>query len=174
MESLGLIKEQLIAKLFFVVALLFTPLTFIGLDYWSGIRKAKKNGIPIYSDKMKRTVDKISRYYNAILAMMVVDFIQITGFIFLYMFNGWSAYTFPVFTLGSVLFIAAIEIKSIYEPADVKESREMREVTELAKAIAEHRSDPKEIAEAIAEYLTVNKKKKNTDSYDIKPENDVL
>lgn len=174
MESLGLIKEQLIAMLFFVVALLFTPLTFIGLDYWSGIRKAKKNGIPIYSDKMKRTVDKISRYYNAILAMMVVDFIQITGFIFLYMFNGWSAYTFPVFTLGSVLFIAAIEIKSIYEPADVKESREMREVTELAKAIAEHRSDPKEIAEAIAEYLTVTKKQKNTDFYDIKPENDVL
>ena len=153
MESLGLIKEQLIVLLFFVVLLLFTPLTFIGLDYWSGIRKAKKNGIPIYSDKMKRTVDKISRYYNAILAMMVVDCIQITGFIFLYMFNGWSAYTFPVFTLGSVLFIAAIEIKSIYEPADVKESREMREVTELAKAIAEHRSDPKEIAEAIAEYL---------------------
>ena len=157
MESLGLIKEQLIVLLFFVVLLLFTPLTFIGLDYWSGIRKAKKNGIPIYSDKMKRTVDKISRYYNAILAMMVVDFIQITGFIFLYMFNGWSAYTFPVFTLGSVLFIAAIEIKSIYEPADVKESREMREVTELAKAIAEHRSDPKEIAEAIAEYLNHNK-----------------
>lgn len=157
MEAIGLIKEQLIALLFFVVALLFTPLTFIGLDYWSGIRKAKKNGIPIYSDKMKRTVDKISRYYNAILAMMVVDFIQITGFIFLYMFNGWNAYTFPVFTLGSVLFIAAIEIKSIYEPADVKESREMREVTQLAKAIAEHRSDPKEIAEAIAEYLNTNK-----------------
>lgn len=157
MEAIVMIKEQLIVLLFFVVLLLFTPLTFIGLDYWSGIRKAKKNGIPIYSDKMKRTVDKISRYYNAILAMMVVDVIQITGFIFLYMFNGWSAYTFPVFTLGSVLFIAAIEIKSIYEPADVKESREMREVTALAKAIAEHRSDPKEIAEAIAEYLNNNK-----------------
>lgn len=157
MEAISVIKEQLIVLLFFVVVLLFTPLMFIGLDYWSGIRKAKKNGIPIYSDKMKRTVDKISRYYNAILAMMVVDFIQITGFVFLYMFNGWSAYTFPVFTLGSVLFIAAIEIKSIYEPADVKESREMREVTELAKAIAEHRSDPKEIAEAIAEYLNTRK-----------------
>lgn len=157
MEAISVIKEQLIVLLFFVVLLLFTPLMFIGLDYWSGIRKAKKNGIPIYSDKMKRTVDKISRYYNAILAMMVVDFIQITGFVFLYMFNGWSAYTFPVFTLGSVLFIAAIEIKSIYEPADVKESREMREVTQLAKAIAEHRSDPKEIAEAIAEYLNTRK-----------------
>ena len=160
MEAIGMIKEQLVVLLFFVVLLLFTPLMFIGLDYWSGIRKAKKNGIPIYSDKMKRTIDKISRYYNAILAMMVVDFIQITGFVFLYMFNGWNAYTFPVFTLASVLFIAAIEIKSIYEPADVKESREMREVTELAKAIAEHKSDPKEIAEAIAEYLSTKNDEK--------------
>ena len=32
----------------------------------------------------------------------------------------------------------------------------MREVTELAKAIAEHKSDPKEVAEAIAEYLNKN------------------
>ena len=40
------------------------------------------------------------------------------------------------------------------EPADAKESREMKEVGALAKAIAAHRSDPKEIAEAIAEYLS--------------------
>jgi hypothetical protein len=32
-------------------------------------------------------------------------------------------------------------------------------VTELAKAIAEHRSDPKEIAQAIAEYLSTEKEK---------------
>ena len=153
-DSISVIKEQLIVLLFFVVGLLFTPLAFIGLDYWSGIRKAKKNGIPLYSDKMKRTVDKISRYYNAILAMMVVDFIQITGFVFLYMFNGWSAYTFPVFTLGSVLFIAAIEIKSIYEPADVKEQRDMQEVAMLAKAIATHRNEPEEIAAAVMRYLS--------------------
>lgn len=153
MEQLALIKEQLIVLLFFVVLLLFTPLVFIALDYWSGIRKARKRGEPIRSDKMKRTVDKISKYYNAILAMMVLDVIQIVGFVFLYLFNGWSCYTFPAFTLGAVFFVAAIEIKSIYEPADAKESREMKEVAQLAKAIAEHRSDPKEIAEAIAEYL---------------------
>lgn len=158
MQQLTGLSEQLIALLFFVVLLLFTPLVFIALDYWSGIRKAKKRGEPIYSDEMKRTVDKISRYYNAILAMMVVDVIQVTGFIFLYLFNGWSAYTFPVFTLGAVLFVAAIEIKSIYEPADVKEEREMKEAAKLAKVIMEHKNDPKEIAEAVASYLDVNKK----------------
>ena len=147
------LSEQLIALLLIITGMLFTPLVFIALDYWAGIRKAKKRGEKIRSDKMKRTIDKISRYYNAILAMLVVDCIQMSAFIFLHLYYQWTPYTFPIFTFAAILFVAAIEIKSIYEPADVKESREMREVTELAKAIAEHKNDPKEIAEAIAEYL---------------------
>lgn len=153
MEALNNIHEQLIVLLFIVVGMLVTPIIFIALDYWAGIRKAKKRNEKIMSDKMKRTIDKVSRYYNAILAMMVVDAIQISGCIFLYMFNGWDCYTFPLFTTISVLFVAAVEIKSIYEPADVKERRENKEVLELAKAIAEHRTDPSEIAKDIAAYL---------------------
>lgn len=147
------LSEQLIALLLIVTGMLFTPLVFIALDFWAGIRKARKRGVKIQSDKMKRTVDKISRYYNAILAMLVVDCIQMSAFIFLHLYYGWTPYTFPLFTLAAILFVAAVEIKSIYEPADVKESREMREVTELAKAIAEHKNDPNEIAKAVAEYL---------------------
>lgn len=147
------LSEQLIALLLIMTGMLFTPLLFIALDYWAGIRKARKRGEVICSDKMKRTVDKISRYYNAILAMMVVDGIQMSAFIFLYLYYSWTAYTIPVFTLAAILFVAAIEIKSIYEPADIKEQREMKEVSALAKAIAAHKDDPKEIAEAIAQYL---------------------
>lgn len=147
------ISEQLTWLLFIVVGMLFTPLVFIALDFWAGIRKSKKRGIRINSDKMKRTVYKVSKYYNTILAMMVVDIIQMMAFIFLWKFNGWDLYTFPIFTLAAVIFVGAIEIKSIVEPADAKEEREFKEVTELAKAIAEHKSDPKEIAEVIAEYL---------------------
>ena len=146
----------MIVLLFVVVAMLMTPLVFIALDYWAGIRKAKKRNEPIRSDKMKRTADKVARYYNCILAMSVVDIIQITAFVFLYMFNGWNPYTFPFFTMCAVLFVAAIEIKSIYEPADVKERREMKEVTELAKAIASHKNSPEEIAVEIAKYLSKN------------------
>lgn len=155
------VMEQLIWLAFVVVGMLFSPLVFIALDFWSGIRKAKKRGARIQSNKMKRTVDKVARYYNAILAMVMLDVMQIGAFIFLWRFNGWELYTFPVFTLIAVMFVAAIEIKSIVEPADAKESREMKEVTELAKAIAEHRSDPKEIAEAIAEYLNAGKENKD-------------
>lgn len=146
-------REQLIALLFIVLGMLVVPLIFIALDYWAGIRKARKRGDPIRSDKMKRTVDKVSRYYNGIFALMVLDVMQITGFVFLHIYNGWNAYTFPAFTFAAVGFVAVVEIKSIYEPADAKERREMKEVAELAKAIAAHKSDPEEIAEAIAKYL---------------------
>ena len=152
------LREQLIVLLFVVLGMLVTPLIFIALDYWAGIRKAHKRGDPIHSDKMKRTIDKVSRYYNGIFALMVLDMIQITAFVFLHIYNEWDAYTFPLFTLIGVLFVAAVEIKSIYEPADVKERRELKEVTELAKAIAAHKSDPEEIAEAIAKYLNKNVK----------------
>ena len=153
MAELNQLSEQLIVLLFVTTGMLFTPLIFIALDYWSGIRKANKRGDPIRSDKMKRTVDKVARYYNAILAMVVLDVIQISAFVFLHIYNNWSAYTFPLFTMIAVLFVAAIEIKSIIEPADPKERRELNEVTELAKAIAEHKHDPNEIAEAVAKYL---------------------
>ena len=132
-----------------VAALLVTPILFVALDFWAGIRKAHQRGEKIRSDKMQRTLQKLSRYYNAILAMLVVDAIQISAFTFLHIYNDWTLWTLPV-------FVAAIEIKSIVEPADAKEAKEMREVTELAKAIAEHKSDPKEVAEAIAEYLNKN------------------
>ena len=151
------ISEQLIVVLFLVVGLLVVPLLLIGLDFWAGIRKAHTRGDRIRSDKMQRTVQKLSRYYNAILAMLVLDGVQIAGFVFLHIFNDWTLYTFPLFTLIAVLFVASIEIKSIWEPADAKESREMKEVTELAKGIATHRRDPKERAEAISECLNAKK-----------------
>lgn len=158
------IQEQLIVVLFVVTGLLIAPLIFIALDYWAGIRKAHQRGEKIISDKMKRTVAKVSRYYNAILAMLVLDCVQIAGFVFLHTFNDWSAITFPFFTMVAVFFVAAIEIKSIVEPATAKESRQMKEVTQLASAIAEHRTDPKEIAQAIIDYLDNNKRIENENS----------
>lgn len=145
--------EQLTVLLVIVAGMMFTPLVFIALDFWAGIRKARKRGERIMSNKMKRTMDKVSRYYNAILAMLVVDLIQMSAFVFLYLFFGWKAYTFPVFTMVAVMFVAAVEIKSIYEPADAKENKQIRDAMQLATEIAKHRADAAEIAEAIASYL---------------------
>ena len=144
---------QLVALLFVVAGMMFTPLIFIALDFWAGIRKAKKRGEPIRSNKMKRTMDKISKYYNSILAMLVLDCIQMAGFIYWHLYFGGTAYTLPVFTLAAVMFVAAVEIKSIYEPADAKEGAEMQAVTELAQQIIANKGDAAKLAEILGNYL---------------------
>ena len=148
------ISEQLITMTFLLVGIMFVPLLLIFLDFWAGIRKARARRERIRSDKMKRTVKKVARYYNAILAMVLMDAVQIAGFVFLHIFNHWTLFTFPIFTLLAVLFIAAIEIKSICEPASEKERREVADVAELARQIASHGTDATQIAREIAEYLT--------------------
>ena len=148
------ISEQLITMAFLVVGIMVVPLLLIFLDFWAGIRKARARKERIRSDKMKRTVQKVARYYNAILAMVLMDAVQIAGFVFLHIFNNWTLFTFPIFTLIAVLFIAAIEIKSICEPASEKERREVADVAELARQIASHGTDATQLARDIAEYLT--------------------
>ena len=147
------ISEQLITMAFLVVGIMVVPLLLIFLDFWAGIRKARARKERIRSDKMKRTVQKVARYYNAILAMVLMDAVQIAGFVFLHIFNHWTLFTFPIFTLIAVLFIAAIEIKSICEPASEKERREVADVAELARQIASHGTDATQLARDIAEYL---------------------
>ena len=148
------ISEQLITMAFLVVGIMVVPLLLIFLDFWAGIRKARARKERIRSDKMKRTVQKVARYYNAILAMVLMAAVQIAGFVFLHIFNHWTLFTFPLFTLIAVLFIAAIEIKSLCEPASEKERREVADVAELAKQIASHGTDATQLARDIAEYLT--------------------
>ena len=148
------ISEQLITMAFLVVGIMVVPLLLIFPDFWAGIRKARARKERIRSDKMKRTVQKVARYYNAILAMVLMDAVQIAGFVFLHIFNHWTLFTFPLFTLIAVLFIAAIEIKSICEPASGKGRGEGADVAELAKQIAARGTDATQLAHDIAEYLT--------------------
>ena len=43
---------QLTTLLFVLTGMMLTPIIFIALDFWAGIRKAKKRGEPIMSNKM--------------------------------------------------------------------------------------------------------------------------
>ena len=153
--------EQLIIILFITIGILVTPLVFIGLDFWAGIRKAKLRGEPITSEGWRRTTYKISKYYNMLIPLMIIDIMQIAGFWYLNIYCGWSAPLFPWLTLLGAIAIGCIEIKSIYEPADAKESKEMRQIAEFAQAVAAHKSDPQEIAKAVIAYLNDNKEECN-------------
>lgn len=54
------LREQLIALLFIVLGMLVTPLIFIALDYWAGIRKARKMGYFNRKERRSRTLGRLS------------------------------------------------------------------------------------------------------------------
>lgn len=146
-------ENILVVMLIVEAFILFTPLFFVLADLWSGLRKAKQRGEAITSKKYRNTVNKLSRYYNVLVSLGVIDALQLVCFWYMNTYFGWSVPLFPWLTLIGSIGVGAIETKSIMEPADKKEQQELKEIGVLAKAIAENRSNPEEIAKAIIEYL---------------------
>ena len=64
-----------------------------------------------------------------------------------------SSTQMPLITLLGALGIALIEVKSIYEKADAKAKRHASDIALLAGEIAKHSNDPKEIAQAVVDYI---------------------
>lgn len=142
-------------KLFVIVWIVFgiymMVLLSILADLWSGLRKAKKNGIVRSSYGFKRTVDKVARYYNALIALTLVDAMQMASLWYLETYYEYHIPIFPFVTLGGAVGLCIIEIKSIYEKAEDKVR-----VESLAKTVGEviaHRDDVAEIAKAVGEYM---------------------
>ena len=122
-------------------------------DLWSGVRKAKVRGEIRSSYMYKKTIDKIARYYNAMIALTVIDAMQMGGVWYLDGYYSWSVPIFPIVTLLGALGISLVELKSIYEKADEKVKGDYQDVALLVAEIAKHKADPSEVAAAVIEYM---------------------
>lgn len=152
--------EPLVAMLFVECLIMLLPLLFVASDFWAGIRKARQRGEVITSNGWQRTVAKIGRYYNMLFALLLMDGMQIIGLWYLNNYADWHWPLFPWFTFAGAFFVGVIEVKSIMEPASDKEKKEMKQVAHLASEIAKHRADPEEIAQAIVQYITNDRRNK--------------
>lgn len=119
--------------LFYIVAL-----GLIGADLWAGVRKAKLRGEMRTSEAYKRTIDKVSRYFNMLFALTLVDAVQIGLLYFLFYFYGKDFVMFPWFSLLGVAYISFVEVKSIMEPANVKEKKQQEDFKRLLMEMAEN------------------------------------
>lgn len=129
-------------------------------DLWAGVRKAKSLGKARTSYGFKRTVDKIARYYNTLLALSVVDCMQMGGVWYLDGFYQYAIPILPIITIIGAIGIGTIEIKSIYEKAEDK--IQMESVGQLAGRIIANKDDLKEISKAIIDYMSDKKEPVNT------------
>lgn len=119
--------------LFYIVAL-----GLIGADLWSGVRKAKLRGEMRTSEAYKRTIDKVSRYFSMLFALTLIDAVQVGLLYFLFYFYEKDWVMFPWFSLLGVAYISFVEVKSIMEPANVKEKKQQQDFKRLLLELAEN------------------------------------
>lgn len=130
--------ERLLWILAIVVAEYFLVLAAAAADLASGLSKARRRGETTRSRALRRTVDKLARYYNVLIVLTVVDAMQITAAVFLRTVEGYDVPTIPVFTLIGSLGMAFIEVKSIFEKGDDKEKQQLAELVSLLESIADN------------------------------------
>lgn len=150
--------EKIIVLLWILFALYIEVLCMIGADFWSGVRKARKNGIVRSSYGFRRTVEKIKEYYNAMIALTIIDAMQITAIWYLETYYRYEIPMFPFITLLGAIGLSVIEVKSIYEKAEDKQR--FHEAGSLIATIARHKTDVDEIAKSVANYLKENNDEK--------------
>lgn len=108
------------------------------LDLWSGLRKARQRGEASSSSGLRKTVEKLGRYFNMMLVLTVIDAMQILAFSYLNPQINFRIPLLPILTFFGGVFVGIIEFKSIYERAADKEKSKFREAASmLAKLMAE-------------------------------------
>lgn len=125
-------KERMISLLLLVACCYASVFCCVVADLISGLRKAKKNRERCSSWGLRRTVDKLSRYYLSLFGLTAVDAMLMASMLMLAEKAPFTA--FPYLTTVGAVSLGLIEIKSILETAD--EKRELRRTAaELLKRI---------------------------------------
>lgn len=127
MENTNLNQLGLMPVLMLMLGEYVMVLFAVIADLASGLRKAKMRGEARRSKALRRTVDKLCRYYNALFALSVIDVMQMAAIAYLGVTDTAQLPMLPAFTLLGAICIAIIEVKSIYEKASEKEQAEANE-----------------------------------------------
>jgi len=148
--------DKLIMILWMLFGIYMLVLFLILADLWSGVRKARKRGEIRSSFGYRKTVAKLAKYYNVLLALTVVDCMQMGSIWYLDNYYDYNIPVFPLVTLVGAIGIGLIEIKSIYEKAEDKMKLEYQQIGSLVGKIVQSKASPQEIAKAVIEYMNEN------------------
>lgn len=142
-------KIKIIGLIWITVIIYVSVVLCVILDLWSGIRKSKKKGNFCSSFGLRKTVDKLSKYFNMMLILSIVDALQIVAIAYMQM----KLPQFPFLTLLAAIFVAFIEVKSVYEKTEKKEQAKIKDTAKLAGRILTDK-DVKTIVSAVTSYMS--------------------
>ena len=119
-----------------ILACVYTlVLVVVFLDLWSGIRKATLRRELRSSYGLRKTVEKLARYFNLLLVLTVIDAMQMLAIHQLNAQISFEIPLMPLLTFCGAIFIGIIECKSIYEKAADKDKGKYQDAARLAKQI---------------------------------------
>ena len=153
--------DKIVTNLWILFSLYMLVFAAMMTDLWSGVRKAKQLGLARTSFGLRRTVDKIARYYNMLIALSIVDCMQGTAVWYLDTYYECSIPLFPFVTLLGAIGLVFIEIKSIYENANKKSREKINDTLALTHAVLADKGNVNDIINDFLEYLKGKKEVKD-------------
>lgn len=144
---------EIVVVAWMLFAIYILVLLMICADLWSGLRKAKKRKEIRTSIGLRRTVDKVAKYYNVLIALTFIDCMQMAGIWYLDKYYDWHVPIFPIITMAGAIGIGLIEVKSIFEKAEDKDRYDYQQVGKLLVKLAGSKTDTSEMAKVINEYI---------------------
>jgi phage-related holin len=145
--------NKLLVMLIILFGIYVEVLLMIFADLWSGVRKAKRRGELRTSTGYKRTIDKIARYFNALIALTIIDAMQASAIWYLDTYYGYAIPVIPIVSVIGAIGISLVEIKSIFENGSDDEKHQAEEAAKLGIEIAKNIKNPEEIGNAVLKYL---------------------
>ena len=103
-----------------------SELGLVFCDLRAGVKKAKQLGQYRSSEGYRRTIDKIARYFNMTFALSLIDAVMLAIVFYVYYFYKVDIWMLPIFTMVAGGYVAFVEVKSIWEPASIKEAKLMK------------------------------------------------
>jgi len=131
----------------------FLVLIAIFLDLWAGIRKAKTRGEYRSSEGLRRTVDKIAKYFNMLFVITIIDVLQMLTIAYINIQVGRHIPDVPILTFLGAIFICVIELKSVYEKAEDKERAQIAQTAKILSKVLVNINNKEELVTKISEYL---------------------
>jgi len=154
------ILNRMFPQLIMLAIMYFLILVVIFLDLWAGVRKAKIRGEYRSSVSLRKTVEKIGKYYNMIFVITVIDAMQMITIAHIDHEINFHIPIIPLLTFLGCIFVGFIELKSVYEKAEEKERAEIAQTAKIVgKVIAD--ISTQDLAVKVAEYLKTNKRQEN-------------
>jgi hypothetical protein len=166
MEEFGFLQKvahNFWPQLMIVAVLYIVVILAIFFDLLAGIRKAKQRGEFRSSFGFRKTIDKIGKYFNMLLAVTATDVIQILAVLQLNAQTDMILPVMPLLTFIGATFACFIEIKSIYEKNSDKDRAKVQEAAKLMTQLIHHK-DNQEMFASFIDYVKTQKKDESSQS----------